>query len=366
MKTIGIRGLLLAVAMSWPVSASAAKIVREIKPDREGNVVIAKSETVEGDVSAHGAIIVEGKINGDVSSLGGAITITGEVQGDVAALGDGNISVLGKVGGDISSAGSGMIDVMGTVSGDISAMGGSVRLGGKSVVGGDIALLGGELQRAEGAKVGGEITNIAAGAMKNLQGLNRNLKALDLPAKVERTAEALAPAARVAGFIGFLMFLAGIGALVVLLVAFLPKSVGRLTAAIKADFWSSCGVGLLVLMALFPCSLLLVISILGIPLLPLAAILIWAASMLGIAAFGALLTERLYESLQKPQPGPVASAAVGYGLLVALLVVGKMLNATEVLGSAAGGTLMLAGLMLMSCALMAGLGAAWTTRLGTR
>ncbi|MRR09132.1 hypothetical protein EG831_03400, partial [bacterium] len=74
---------------------------------RQGNVYVAKGDTVEDDlVTRGGSITVDGVVQGDCAALGGSIAINGSVTGDVAAFGGGvTLSEGGEVSGSIASFG---------------------------------------------------------------------------------------------------------------------------------------------------------------------------------------------------------------------------------------------------------------------
>jgi hypothetical protein len=106
--------------------------------------------------------------------------------------------------------------------------------------------------------------------------------------------------------------------------------------------------------------------VLGIPLIPIAMLLFFAAKLMSLAAFGALLSEKFHDSLQRPSPTPLRAAAIGYLLLTSLWVIGKLMALAGGIGSFVGGMLVLANMMILCCAVVVGLGAVWTTRMGSR
>lgn len=86
-----------------------------------GDIVIAESGVVEGDVSvATGSLRIEGTVDGSVSSGAGVVTLapTGSVGGDFS-VGAGTVTVDGQVGGDA------------TVGADSIVLGSASRIGGE-------------------------------------------------------------------------------------------------------------------------------------------------------------------------------------------------------------------------------------------
>ena len=324
------------------------------------DIHVAKGETMHDDIATSGSVAIEGTETGSVAVFGGPAVIDGEVLGDVAAFG-GPLTINGRVKGDVASFG-GAVTVNGEVLGEVAATGGDVALGPKSSIRGDLALLGGKLDRADGARIGGSISNFDLKLAASLAPMAARWRHWEPEAREE-----LGAAGRLALFAGFIVFTLCVGLLVALLAALLPQPVEQVAQAVKGDFWGSAGAGVLMMLGFCPALLLLVVSILGIPLIPLAFIAATAAVVLGLAAASRLAGERLFESLHKPQPGSViVSAAAGYGLLVCLVFVGKVLRLAGGFTAFAGGTLVLAGLMVLCGALLVGLGGVWRTRMGSR
>lgn len=135
------------------------------------NVVIEKSETVQGDLYSGAAnTIIDGTITGDLVVAGDNITVNGRVGGSILAAG-GNLTVNGPVGANIRAA-TGSLIVNSTVGGNVTAAGSSILFGPDSVVRGALLTWAGSLETrggvgdevrvgagrvALGGKVGGEV-----------------------------------------------------------------------------------------------------------------------------------------------------------------------------------------------------------------
>jgi len=357
---------MLAAGLLAGVSASAWAKHRmdfnvEAKDMKKGEVTVPKTETLREDLVATGAITVDGTVSGDCVSMGSSVTVKGEVRGDVAALG-GSGEVSGTVNGDLVVLG-GPALVSGTVRGDVAAMGGDVTLADKAVVEGDVSLLGGKLHKAEGAQVKGSVTYTDLGLAKMFLPLASKLRnAPNIPQMAER----FSPWRRLVEFVMFLFFAAGMGLMTVLLTMFLPKNVECAAAQIKADFWKTAGVGALILMLTLPGLLLMVVSVIGIPLIPVAILIYCGAVFMSLAACSLLLAGRFYEVRQQAAPKILVAVAQGYGLLVGLFVIGKFVALGGKLGTLLGVLFGLANMVLLSCGLVVGLGAVWLTRMGTQ
>jgi hypothetical protein len=350
------------LALGWP-SLSYAQLDVKINLENveHGKIRVAKRETRNQDVVTSGPIFVEGTLNGDCVSLGGPIDIHGEVLGDIVSLG-GPITITGTVKGGVASMG-GPIKVSGIVKGDVSSLGGGVTLTDHATVLGDVALIGGKLNKSDTAVLKGKLTHLDWSMMKRFAPLlARYGKGRDIPETLEKVSVAY----RVIRYAAFLAFTAGIGLMVILLTVFLPKQIETVAEAIKQDFWKSVGIGALILMLIFPGLLLMLVSVLGIPLVPMAILLICAAVLMSLAAFSLILTERLYGSLKKPSPTTLVGVGIGYVLLTSLLIIGKLMKVAGSIGSLFGGIFILANMMVLCCAVVVGLGAIWTTRMGSR
>lgn len=363
MKTL--KSFALAALLALSAGLASAKPQFNIKIDGkdpvDGPVRVAKGEVRDGDIVARGSITVEGTLNGDAVALDGAISIPGQVNGDVAALA-GFVNIAGAVTGDVASMG-GAVSVEGRVHGDVASMGGDVALGPKAEVNGSVALLGGRLKKADGAKLNGSVTQLDLGMGKDL---------LKLATRVSRKATGSAEdraelkkdwsRAKAAAGIAFLL---GCGLLVALAGAFAPRQVETVAAAVEADFWQSAGIGLLLLIATGPALLMVAVSVIGIPLLPVAFLGLFAAQLLAVAAFSLVLARRFALSTSRPAPTTLAGVALGFLLLVSPNLLGKLVGLAGLPGGI-GGVLLLANLILLSFAMMVGVGAIWTTRFGTK
>jgi cytoskeletal protein CcmA (bactofilin family) len=353
MKTLKL--LALAAVLALPGLASAKpqfNIKIDGKDPVDGPVRVAKGEVRDGDIVARGSITVEGTLNGDAVALDGAILIPGQVNGDVASLGSA-VSVSGAVSGDVASMG-GAVTVEGRVHGDVASMGGDVTLGPKAEVNGSVALLGGRLKKADGAKLNGSVTQLDLGMGKDLLRLATRVSRKAAGGSAEERAELKKDWSRAKAAAG-IAFLLGCGLLVALAGAFAPRQVETVAAAVEQDFWQSAGIGLL----------MITVSVIGIPLLPVAFLGIFLAKLLAVAAFSLVLARRFAQSISRPAPTTLAGVALGFLLLVSPNLLGKLVGLFGLPGGI-GGVLLLANLILLSFAVMVGVGAIWTTRFGTR
>lgn len=354
------------------------QIAEARKPEvQHQDIVVLKGQTLEGDVATDRSLLVDGRLDGSATAIGGgSVTVNGELTGDLVSMG-GPVLITGAVKGDVSSIG-GPVEVSGRVEGDISAVGGRVKLSGAAQVDGDISAIGGAVEKGPQARHKGEVNSFSADAIKGTigktlgiarsagrynwgdggrrerRGFNFNFHGSDNGG--------FWPVAGIIGIglaIFFSMLLTG---LVLLLIpaVFFPRQVESARAAMEGDIWKACAIGAIALVGFFPGLLMMVVSILGIPLVPFALMLYAAAAVLGLSAFSVILQGRFFEGLKKAGPvGLTAKVAVGYALIAGLGLFGKLVPFI-------GGLMSLIGMILLAFGVMVGLGAAWMTRMGTR
>ncbi len=367
-----VAALLASSLLAAPAQAKKHWSLSDKKDVPHVDVTVDRGDTHAGDIATSGHVVINGKQIGDVAVFGGTLEGDGEIIGSVAAFG--SSATMGKVNGDVASFG-GNVTINGKVSGEVAVTGGNINLGPKAVVTGDVALLGGKLNKADGAEIEGSISNLDLGLAaklparlaKQFEGWSSDDKdETKVEAKEEKKEEGFGH--RLGIFAGFVVFVGCVGLLVALLSVFLPRPVDAVAQSVKSDFWGAAGTGVLIMLAFFPGLIMLAVSVLGIPLIPLALIAAAAAFIMALAASSRLAGERLFESLQKPQPGNAAVAALlGYLALVTLTLIGRLIIfATNGLATLAGVTVFLAGLMVVVGSLVAGLGGVWRTRMGSR
>ncbi|WP_284012432.1 bactofilin family protein [Halobaculum litoreum] len=165
---------LLAVLFAILVIASAP--VAAVDSRAGGTVVIAEGETVADDLEAvGGTVIVRGTVDGSVNAVGGTVVIapTGVVRGDLTGAA-GAVTVEGRVEGETQVAagsfvlreggvlvgdaevGAGEALIDGTAEGTLSLDAGTVVVGAGATVGGDL-LYDADQFTNEGASVAGDV-----------------------------------------------------------------------------------------------------------------------------------------------------------------------------------------------------------------
>ncbi|MXX76479.1 MAG: polymer-forming cytoskeletal protein [Holophagales bacterium] len=268
------------VAFGQPQQESDAQEVQE--PDAQDAQEEAREEAAEAEDDddesgpvvrvdldnkvAFGSTVRVGRdeVADDITSIGGGIKVDGEVRGDAVAIG-------------------GEAKIDGRVTGEVVAIGGDVELGPEAEVLGDIVTVGGRVSREEGATVLGEISEVDWGDFEwDWDGDWFNGWSGDwFPRVGERPpffrVGKVFEFVRAIIFTGLLIVLGGL----VLLVS--PKGVDRVRAAAVSDplimLVVGFGIELLILPALIVASILLAVTVIGIPF----AILLWPAALVALA-----------------------------------------------------------------------------------
>ena len=345
------KSIIFICILLLPIAAIAARVRISSDKVKHSDITISKGEALNEDIITDKAVTIDGVLNGDCISLGGPIKIKGKIKGDLVSLG-GTIQLSGAIDGDLVSIGA-LLENNGNIRGELVLIGSHAILKSSASINGDIVSIGGQVDIDESAIIKGEVTTLDLGLLRRF--IPTVLRIANHNQRQSSPRDGLKN-------LGFFMFLSVMlsGALMFILPAiFFPKNVKEVSLAIKDDFLKSAGIGVIILVTLFPALLLIVISILGIPLIPFAILFFCIAFVLGFSGFIVIVTERFFEGIKRPAPKTlIAQVAMGYLLLVIIVVIGKMIPFigaiflfTVFLGSVFGAIL--------------GLGAVVTTRMGT-
>lgn len=237
--------------------------------------------------------VVDEKIHGDLYIAGGTITINGDIEEDLV-VGGGKVVVYGDVGGDLRILG-GQVTVYGDVGEDIVVIAGQMDISKNTIVGGNlisgaglltidgvikgemrgvigVVFINGEIGKnvtlsvedsiiiSEGASIGGDLkysafleTNIPEGVVNGEVVFNKFQKERFL-----NDLTFLLFVQKVTSYVS--MFL-----LLLTLVIFMPKGLINSAKKTKENLLKSFGVGVLTLISVFVGSIILMVTIVGIP-----------------------------------------------------------------------------------------------------
>ncbi len=289
--------------------------------------------TVNGDAYVAGGVVeVNGTINGDLLVAGGQLTINGTVSDDIRAAG-GNIQINGKVGKNISVAGGtiaigksgsvgggilagcGNLSVSGTIARDARVASGAMSLTG--TINGNVDYTGDNLSVLQGAKIGG-----------NLSACVKKTEHVDVAqgsvlGKVDITTQEMKPVQHILGLRPFRFWAKIAWALSLLLVGLLlafafPKQLRNLGLTINQHPGNSFLWGIVGLILIPIGSLILLVTVIGIPLGLLALTLFLWMLYLTQLTLGVLVGHRLFGIEEKKGGNLFWAFAVGLIIVQAL------------------------------------------------
>ena len=246
---------------------------------------------------------------------------------DNAVVYAGDLTVRGHVQED-AVAFSGNLNIHGRVEGDAHAFGGNVVLHPGAVVEGDVSAIGGTVTRHDGSEVEGSIESFGGGQVGALV------------ASEERRGSS---GGGIAGFILRFAALFGLGFLGQL---FFPARMKELSAEIKSQPLKSGLTGLLGFLAMVPITVVLAITLIGIPVAVALWLVVPVVSALGLAVLAGEIGLRV--PVLRGRKTQAVVLALG---LFVLLAVGSLPGI---------------GQLVMGLATLVAFGAAIRTRLGNR
>ncbi|GAA0224016.1 bactofilin family protein [Haladaptatus pallidirubidus] len=255
-----------------------------------GTVVIAEGETVNDDLTATaGSVVVRGTVNGDLTALAGNVLVarTGTVSGDVSAIA-GNVRIEGTVTGNVESGGGNFVLAQtGTVGGSLEGAAGYSQLAG--TVGGDVQVASDTLAVTETATIDGNLVYDAE-TFERAPGatIGGTVRQDESMADVGPT-----PVPQIPNWVGTLYgFFVNLLLGVILLAVFPSFSEGVAERA-RGNPLFSAGVGLLLFILVPIVLVLFAITIIGIPISLLGAllfaVLLWVGTVYGSFSVGVWL-----------------------------------------------------------------------------
>jgi hypothetical protein len=197
------------------------------------------------------------------------------------------VDTIVTVGGDLT--------VLGEVDEDAVVIGGTLELGPNARVGGDALAVGGSIIAAEGATIGGDRVELDGG--------------------FGREAGHFEVGPLAASFATFFQVL-GSFLISALILAFTPRRVRSVAALMRARPGRATLFGLAILLLFLPLLGALTISIVGIPLIPVAIMLLAAVLVFGMAALALSLGYAM--PFYSEQRSAMGALAIGY-LIIAVV-----------------------------------------------
>jgi hypothetical protein len=292
---------------------------------------------VEKDASAAGfSVDIDAPVGRDLYAAGFSLTVSQPVGEDMTAVGSSiHVQSQASIGGNARLTAASVI-VDSSVAGSLIGSAGSFTLNG--AVAGDARLTAGSLVFGPNAKIGGSLTYFAAEPMvipPNVIAADRvHYEKLSAGSAMDSVGEAMGKAVPrfwptfFGWFFGFLLTIAFLAALGAALLAFAPRLTESLRLdAVTAPFRSTMlGIlGLSMLIGLVPVSAMTLIGIPFIPVILLAAVVLWIAGYL-LGAYAVAV--RVAGAFRDEPKTPVAKVLI----LILGLVVIAALNFVPVVG----------------------------------
>jgi hypothetical protein len=265
-------------------------------------------------------------------AVGNSLTVHEDEVANEAVVFGGPLFVRGKVAGDAVAIG-GSVTVSGEVTGDVAAVGGSLSLEPGAEVLGDVVSVGGEVEIDDEARVRGQIIEVPFGPNLRFGAWPRALFGGGHGWGGDGEHFDLSPWSMATGFMweAFKLVVLALFACLVMLIAREPLS--RVKRRAEAEPWKSGLVGLLVQILFGPLlvlvTLILIISIIGIPLVLLVPFFVLAlilVSFLGYTAVAMWLGEFLHGRFGWKIESPYLILVLGVLTIQIWSVIGDMLD----------------------------------------
>ena len=281
---------LFFVIFAFPVSA-------KVLTSKEGDITLDQKEVVNDDllVGAKNADI-EGIINGDLFVGAGTVTVTGKIDGNLH-VGAGSVTLQGAQITGNAYIGSGQINIKeSTVDGSLFVGAGNVSLDQATVIKGSVfagvgnIIIDSQINRnlylGAGTASVQDNTEVGMNLYYAYDGENNNVnisdkavisgeivkKVLEKQPKVNsKMATVNFKAFKSTALIYWFITTLVIG---LLYIRFFKKHLTQTSDIVSKKFWKSFGIGLLIIVTVIPASLLLLVTVIGIPLIKVIFLLI--------------------------------------------------------------------------------------------
>ncbi|WP_223631635.1 polymer-forming cytoskeletal protein [Corallococcus sp. EGB] len=253
----------------------------------------------------------------DVVARGQSLEVKEGESVESAVVYGGNLVVKGMVEGDAVVFG-GNLEIQGHVEGDAHAFGGNVILGPNAQVEGDVSAFGGQVQKADGAVVEGSLESFGGAGLGRMvageikRGM-RDTQDYDASADHDDDDDHDDHGGGLASFILQFALLFGLGFLGQM---FFPARMKELGDEIRANPSRNFLVGVVGMVALFLLSIVLSITLIGIPV----AFALLVASMLGTALSYAAIASEVGTRLPVMRGRKTQAVVLALGLGLILLV----------------------------------------------
>jgi cytoskeletal protein CcmA (bactofilin family) len=329
------------IVESFLIFQAPVPVVKLAGSNWSGNYHVLPNDTIHEDVMVSGGNAeIEGVIEGDLAVMGGMVDVTGSIDGDVAVAG-GNLNISGSINGDAAVFG-GNVTNQGIIDGDLFVVGGTVALDSGSIVTGDIAMVGGTVDKDDNARVLGEVESVESEALRNI--LPRISRVFRFPSII--------PGEHV--FTGIFSVAALIVVFIMNLLVLLifPRAIDRIVDMIQRNIWASVGIGVGIEILYIPIVVLLVVSIIGIVLVPVFMLVVFLAMLFGFSALSLIAGMQISRGLGWNVQNRVGLFSLGWAAFMIIPFIGILIAGFEPVGP----LVIMLGLVILYVAYTIGLG----------
>jgi len=223
-------------------------------------------------------------------------------SGDMAKIGGDAIIEEGVVVDDVAVV-FGDLTVNGTVSKDVAVIGGDLEVGPTGKILGKTVVIFGKLVKSPGAEVNNDMVEIFPFSRTCVK--SYAFPVLGLFAM---------------GSIGVIL-LAGFVVIFLLIALVFTDRVGRSSFYIETFPWRALIIGFVSALLVLPVILLLAVSVLGIPLIPLFIFIILAATFFGYTAVCQLIGLKFFRAIKKPGRHMFWEVLVGFIIISVIVMI---------------------------------------------
>lgn len=281
--------LLLAAILLFPVSAVFADSTEFAEQAEEAE----PADSISRDY----AISETDTLSDDAVTIGGSLNISGVVTGDAVCIG-------------------GTVDINGTVEGDLVLIGSAGKIDSMAVIKGSYVNIGSSIEVDSRAVFEGENTNISIGALDNViklalrskYGINDEHK----PSAVHEIMKIIS------------MFI--ILYLVSIAIILLVKPHRRVESTLYSNPFFTFLAGIGVQLLFVPAIVLLAISILGIPFIPLFILAVFAGLIFGAAVTVKIVGSWVLSKMNAENPHPALIVLTGLAVLTVIPLISALIT----------------------------------------
>ncbi len=287
------------------------------------------------------------KIEEDINVIGETLIIEGEVKGDVAVI-------------------NGDLELYGRIDGNVAVIGGNANLYSGSYIKGSLAVVGGKINREKDVEIEGEISQIYLGP------LNIFFKLIPhkgkVPAKTEIKEEKIKIKEGKKYIMPILIFIWGTSlSLIILLISLIvPQGIENMEMFIEKRMGMCFLTGFLVEILFFPTLIFLIISIIGILLIPLFIIAFVLALLISLAPSSLFIGKLIKKNAHFLPSQTYFLSFIGCIILFIILILGNLLKIGNTILGVFGFVITLIILFILYLYFTFGLGSIILSRLGTR